>query len=277
MKHVLFILWFVFASTIAAHCQVTADNQVDVELVLAVDVSGSMSPTELRIQRRGYAEALKSDEVWNAIDRGLIGSIAVMYVEWAFYDLQKVIVPWTKISRRQDAHDFADRLLNAEYANMQNTSIVGAIRFGAEQLETNDWYGLRRVVDISGDGPNNQGGLVTSARDAAVDAGIIINGLPIVVTGQVRGRGSFTGDLSEYYESCVIGGPGSFVIPVTRWEEFGEAVRRKLVWELAEVAPAHLVVQANFNPATDYDCEIGEKLSGSWQSENYNGRGVNQN
>lgn len=277
MKRVAFAFWLILASTIAALGQVTADNQVDVELVLAVDVSGSMSPTELRIQRRGYAEALKSDEVWNAIDRGLIGSIAVMYVEWAFYDLQKVIVPWTKISKRKDAHDFADRLLSAEYANMQNTSIVGAIRYGAKQLESNSWYGLRRVVDISGDGPNNQGGLVTSARDAAVDEGIIINGLPIVVTGQVRGRASFRGDLSEYYKSCVIGGPGSFVIPVTRWEEFGEAVRRKLVWELAEYAPASLVVQASFGPSTDYDCEIGEKLRGDWQSEDYNGRGVNQN
>lgn len=277
MREFAIAVLLVLVSTIGTFGQVTADNQVDVELVLAVDVSGSMSPTELRIQRRGYVEALRSDEVWNAIDRGLIGSIAVMYVEWAFYDLQKVIVPWTKISRRKDAHDFADRLLSAEYANMQNTSIVGAIGYGAEQLESNNWYGLRRVVDISGDGPNNQGGLVTTARDAAVDAGIIINGLPIVVTGQVRGRGSFRGDLSKYYESCVIGGPGSFVIPVTKWEEFGEAVRRKLVLELAETPPSPLLMKASFGPRADYDCEIGEKLNGSWQSEDYNGRGVNNN
>lgn len=277
MKQFAFALWMILASTIVTFGQVTANNQVDVELILAVDVSGSMSPTELRIQRRGYVEALKSDEVWNAIDRGLIGSIAVMYVEWARYDLQKIVVPWRKISTREDALEFADLLLNAEYGGMQNTSISGAIRYGADQLNENAWFGLRRVVDISGDGPNNQGGSVTLARDDAISDGIIINGLPIIVTGQVRGRGSFRGDLSEYYKNCVIGGPGSFVIPVTKWEEFGEAVRRKLVWELAQNLAPPLVIKARFDNGSDYDCEIGEKLSGSWQSEDYNGKGVNNN
>lgn len=277
MKQIAFALWIMLASIIAAFGQVSANNQVDVELVLAVDVSGSMSPNELRIQRRGYVEALRSDEVWNAIDRGLIGSIAVMYVEWARYDLQQVVVPWTKISTRKEALNFANRLLNAEYGNMQSTSISGAIGFGMEQLKSNAWHGLRRVVDISGDGPNSQGGLVTVARDEAVNQGVIINGLPIVVTGQVRGRGSFRGDLGEYYKSCVIGGPGSFVIPVTKWEEFGEAVRRKLVWELAQNAPSSFVIQASFESEADYDCEVGEKLHGTWLSEDYDGRGVNNN
>lgn len=277
MKHFAIALLAMLAATITAFGQVTSSNQVDVELVLAVDVSGSMSPTELRIQRRGYVEALKSDEVWNAIDRGLIGSIAIMYVEWARYDLQNIVVPWSKISTRQQAFEFAERLLNAEFGGMQNTSIAGAVRHGAEQLNTNEWFGLRRVVDISGDGPNNQGGSVTLARDDAIREGVIINGLPIVVTGQVRGRGSFRGDLSEYYKSCVIGGPGSFVIPVTRWEEFGEAVRRKLVWELAHIPALSHVVQASFENGSDYDCEIGEKLNGSWQSEDFNGEGVNNN
>ncbi|MEO1745959.1 MAG: DUF1194 domain-containing protein, partial [Pseudomonadota bacterium] len=155
-------------------------EQVDVELVLAVDVSGSMSTDELRIQRRGYVEAFQSTEVHNAIADGLLGSIAVIYVEWARADLKKVIVPWTRIETAADALAFSDRLAAAEIGNMRNTSITGALVFGAAQIETNAYDGLRKVIDISGDGPNNQGGLVTNARDAVISKGVVINGLPIV-------------------------------------------------------------------------------------------------
>ncbi len=260
--------------------QVDIDRQVDVELVLAVDVSGSMSFEEMQIQRRGYAEAFQSDEVFNAIESGLLGKVAVTYVEWARYDLKKVIVPWSLIEDRADADHFAERLLAAETANMRRTSIAGAIEYGMNQIETNHWQGLRQVIDISGDGPNNQGGLVTLSRDKALEAGIIINGLPIMAEsgpGSPVGRGGKWPDLDFYYQACVIGGPGSFVIPVNRWDEFAEGVRRKLVLELAGLTWHSLVQNARFTSVEEVDCEIGEITSGAWQSEGYNGGGPNDN
>ncbi len=263
-----------------AMSQVDMDRQVDVELVLAVDVSGSMSYEEMQIQRRGYAEAFQSDEVFSAIESGLLGKVAVTYVEWARYDLKKVIVPWSLIESRSDADYFAERLLAAETANMRRTSITGAIDYGMNQIATNHWQGLRRVIDISGDGPNNQGGLVTSSRDKALKAGIVINGLPIMAEsgpGSPVGRGGKWPDLDLYYQACVIGGPGSFVIPVNRWDEFAEGVRRKLVLELAGLSWGSLVHKARFTSIEDVDCEIGEITSGAWQSEGYNGGGPNDN
>ncbi|MEO0542505.1 MAG: DUF1194 domain-containing protein [Pseudomonadota bacterium] len=236
---------------------------VDVELVIAVDVSGSMDFGELRIQRRGYVEAFRSPDVHDAIADGLLGSVAVMYVEWARSDLKRVIVPWMRLETPQDAREFADRLEAAGLGNMRNTSISGAIEYGVTQIEGNAFVGSRRVIDVSGDGPNNQGGLVTLARDKAVARGVVINGLPLV-TEPWRERLIFgdDGDLATYFRACVIGGPGSFVIPVTRWEEFGAAVRRKLVLELAGRVPSEpLVKRIQFLdiPTADVDCEIGEK------------------
>lgn len=239
-------------------------EQVDVELVLAVDVSGSMSSTELRLQRRGYAEAFRSSQVHNAIADGLLGTIAVMYVEWARSDLKKVIVPWTIISTPEEANNFADRLLAAEYGNMRNTSITGAIEYSQQQLQTNVAQGLRRVIDISGDGPNNQGGLVTTARDAAVAAGIIINGLPLVVETDERSWAFEMPNLDVYYRACVIGGPGSFVMAVESWERFDEIVRRKIVLELAGKEPELPVQRANFLEPETVDCTIGERMRRIW-------------
>lgn len=239
-------------------------EQVDAELVLAVDVSGSMSSTELRLQRRGYAEAFRSTDVHNAIADGLIGSIAVMYVEWARDDLKKVIVPWMRISGPDDANVFADRLLQAEYENMRNTSITGAIAYGTAQLNGNAYDGLRRVIDISGDGPNNQGGLVTEARDDAVSRGIIINGLPLVIEPWRAGLGFNIPTLDVYYRACVIGGPGSFVMAVDDWDRFPEIVRRKIVLELAG-GPAPYVQRAHIQIADQVDCLIGERLRGMWE------------
>lgn len=239
-------------------------EQVDVELVLAVDVSGSMSSTELRLQRRGYAEAFRSSQVQNAIANGLIGTIAVMYVEWARADLKKVIVPWSIISTPEQANRFADRLMAAEYGNMRNTSITGAIRYGQQQMENNAADGLRSVIDISGDGPNNQGGLVTIARDEAVAAGIIINGLPLVVETDRRGWAFDMPNLDAYYRACVVGGPGSFVMAVDSWERFDEIVRRKIVLELAGLQPTLPVQRANFLEQDTVDCTIGERMRRIW-------------
>lgn len=232
--------------------------EVDVELALMVDVSRSMSADDLEIQRRGYATAIASDEVVNVILNSFTGRIAITYVEWAGYGLQRRIVPWTIIDSRAAAEDVA-ALLTAQFdVSMRRTSISGAIDFARDDIERNAFTGLRRVIDISGDGPNNDGRVVTVARDAAVEAGFIINGLPLMTEDGFTRWG--IADLDDYYRICVIGGPGAFVIPVLSWDDFPMAVRRKLVLELAGPLDLVLISERTGRTETGYDCEIGEKL-----------------
>jgi hypothetical protein len=141
--------------------------QVDAELVLAVDVSRSMSPAELDIQRRGYAQALVSDEVIDAISDGLLGRVAIQYVEWAGQYDQRILVDWTLIEERADAQAFAEQLLAHASLSMSRTSISGGINFAVSAIDTNAYSGSRRIIDISGDGPNNQGPYVVRAPDDA--------------------------------------------------------------------------------------------------------------
>ncbi|MEL7345823.1 MAG: DUF1194 domain-containing protein [Pseudomonadota bacterium] len=245
---------------------VTADPlEVDVELFLAVDVSRSMSPAELEIQRRGYAEALRSDDVVEAITGGLIGKIALTYVEWAGPASQREIVPWTIVDSHEAAVAVSERLALAFNPAMRRTSISGVIDYAHKDIAENDVHGLRRVIDISGDGPNNQGLPVRLARDRALQDGIIINGLPLMTHDGIDafGRGFHLDRLDIYYRTCVIGGPGAFVIPVLDWEEFAQAVRRKLVLEIAGLpgprvqAEVFRIQSASHDPT---DCMIGEKL-----------------
>ncbi|MBT8408416.1 MAG: DUF1194 domain-containing protein [Alphaproteobacteria bacterium] len=256
-----FLLCFVLSLPGATLAQGADPIEVDVELFLAVDVSRSMSPAELEIQRRGYAAALGSDAVGAAIEGGLLGRIAITYVEWAGESSQRIIVDWTLIESRQDARRVAELLTRDWTTFMRRTSISGAINYGAQSIDENNYIGLRRVIDISGDGPNNSGQRVDAARDAAVAEGLIINGLPIMTDPPVSG---FSGrwnidDLDVYYTACVIGGPGAFVIPVTDWAQFADAVRRKLVLEIAGRPPERLW-RAQSRPSPAYDCLIGEKL-----------------
>ncbi|WP_292329470.1 DUF1194 domain-containing protein, partial [Mesorhizobium sp.] len=239
---------------------------VDVELVLAVDVSLSMSPAELEIQRHGYAAALMHDNVLKAIADGAYGKIAVTYVEWAGTTWQRVVVPWTVIANRADAEGFVAKLEANPPDSARRTSISGALSFGSDLFAESGFQGTKRVIDVSGDGPNNQGAPVDLTRDEVVRQGITINGLPLMT------RGGFSGafdveNLDRYYSDCVIGGPGAFMIPVNDWTQFPEAIRRKLVLELAGPASpqwaadeaAHVpVVLADDKPATD--CLAGEKM-----------------
>ena len=233
-------------------------TEVDVELALMVDVSRSMGPEELEIQRRGYAEAIASDEVVNVILNSYTGTIAVTYVEWAGRHLQRTIIPWTLIDSREAAEAVAANLTAEIDLSMRRTSISGAIEYAQFDIETNDFNGLRKVIDISGDGPNNDGLPVTEARDAALAAGIVINGLPLMTEDSTSRWG--IDDLDVYYQNCVIGGPGAFVIPVLEWKDFPLAVRRKLVLELAGPPDVLLVQGTTGQTATGYDCLIGEKL-----------------
>lgn len=254
------ILAFVFAALLAGPSG-AEDVEVDVELLLAVDVSRSMTPAELEIQRRGYAEALRSDEVISALQGGLLGRVALSYVEWAGAGAQRIVVDWTLIEDRAGAEAFAAKLDTQFNPALRRTSITGAIAFGRESLNGNAFAGLRRVIDISGDGPNNHGGLVTLARDRAVAEGIVINGLPLMTVEVPRSRWHLD-DLDIYYRTCVIGGPGSFVIPVTSWADFAQAVRRKLVLELVGTSPAPTPRPVQYRPGPNdaRDCQIGEKI-----------------
>ncbi len=247
------------------------DEVVDVELVLAVDVSLSMSPSELDIQRDGYAAALVHEQVMRAIKDGVHGKIAVTYFEWAGDYTQHVVVPWTRISNEAEAQAFVAQMTANPPRSARRTSISGALLYAEKLFDDSGFRGMKRVIDVSGDGPNNQGEPVAETRDAIAAKGITINGLPLMTSGGFAS--SFdVNDLDAYYQNCVIGGPGAFVIPVNEWSQFPEAIRRKLVLELAMIPPAWpaptagsdkepVVVLAQATPG--YDCLIGERI---WQN-----------
>lgn len=260
------------ALTLSLTTAARAAEPVDVELVLAVDVSLSMSAEELEIQRHGYAAALTHESVLRAIAGGAYGKIAVTYVEWAGTHWQRVVVPWTVIAGRADAERVVRRLDALPPDSARRTSISGALSFGADLFAESGFHGSRRVIDISGDGPNNQGAPVAGVRDEVVGEGIVINGLPLMTRAGFSG-GYDIGDLDRYYSDCVIGGPGAFMIPVNDWTQFPEAVRRKLVLELAGLAPPTRAREAPGWPpvvlaqgTVPADCMVGEKM---WRDRNW--------
>jgi hypothetical protein len=237
-----------------------AVSTVDLELVLAVDVSYSMDMDELAIQREGYAQAIISKEFLQALKTGPTGKIAVTYFEWAASSDQKIIIPWRVIDGPETADAVANEIMKTPIRRASRTSISGAINFAMPLFEENPYHGLRRVIDISGDGPNNNGAPVTGARDAALEKGITINGLPIMVKEPSYSTMDID-NLDFYYEDCVIGGPGSFVVTIKDREKFKEAIRTKLLLEVAGRMPERRVVPvAEKEPRVS--CLIGEKI---WQ------------
>jgi hypothetical protein len=235
-------------------------TEVDVELVLAVDISYSMDPEELALQRDGYVQALQSPEFLNAVREGVNGRIAVTYVEWAGIVTQHMILPWRMLDGPASASAIAAEIMQAPTRRARRTSISGALRFSTALFDASGYKGIRRVIDVSGDGTNNEGPIVTAARDAALAKGVTINGLPIMlkrpnpVTMDIP-------DLDVYYEDCVIGGPGAFVIPVRGRDEFAPAIRKKLLLEIAGHPPAARVMPAQAR-APRVSCTIGERM---WQ------------
>lgn len=210
----------------------SADAEVDVELVLAVDISQSMDRDEQEVQRAGYVSALTSREVLAAIRDGPTGRIAITYFEWSGVGEHFTVAEWSIIQDEATAAAFAARIAEAPLRQMQRTSIFSALEKSAELIASNEYQGLRKVIDISGDGPNNQGGTVTQMRDKVISAGITINGLPLMMKSETSAWQAML-HLDHYYEDCVIGGPGAFAIPVRSKEAFAEAVRMKLVLEIA--------------------------------------------
>ena len=238
-----------------------ANPTVDVELVLAVDVSYSMDMDELALQREGYAQAIVSKEFLQALKNGPNGKIAVTYFEWAASSDQKIIIPWRVIDGPETADAVADEIMKTPIRRASRTSISGAINFAMPLFDENPHRGLRRVIDISGDGPNNNGAPVTVARDAALEKGIIINGLPIMVKEPSYSTMDID-NLDLYYEDCVIGGPGSFVVTIKDRDKFKEAIRTKLVLEVAGRTPERPVVPAAEQGAAGQLHDRREDLAG---------------
>jgi len=239
-----------------------ADNSagipVDVELVLAVDISYSMDPEEQAMQREGYVEALTSTEFLQALRQGMLGKIAVTYVEWAGATDQRVVMPWRLIDGPEAADAVAQEISKAPYRRASRTSISGALLFSAPLFENSGYRGARQVIDISGDGANNDGPLVDLTRDEVLAKGIVINGLPVMLKRPMSSTMDI-GELDIYYEDCVIGGPGAFVVPIREREKFREAVRTKLVLEIAQTTPVHRVIPASAQEPR-ISCSIGERL-----------------
>jgi hypothetical protein len=215
---------------LAAPAPARAQTQVDLQLVLAVDVSGSVNQTRFILQREGYAEAFRNPKVLNAIRSGMSQAIAVTMFQWTGPRLQVHVVPWMVIRDEASANAFAAAVEGAPRALFSGgTSLSGAIDFGMRILSFSDLTAARRVIDVSGDGSNNAGRPVQLARDDAVAAGVTINGLPIPWLEY---------QLDRYFYDYVIGGPGAFVIGAETYEQFGDAILRKLILEIAGTSPS---------------------------------------
>lgn len=261
------------AAALALALEAKAQEPVDVALVLAVDVSRSMSRSELTIQRDGYAAALNHPDVVRAISQGAYGRIAVTMFEWAGNSSTRAVFDWTLVATAEDADQLSETVRQSQPSGLRRTSISGAIRHALRLLDEAPFDGFRKVIDISGDGPNNQGQPVLDAREAALSKRVVINGLPLMTRDGSDG-GFNIPDLDTYYAECVIGGPGSFLVPVTSWDQFPEAIRRKLILEIGAVPPlSQTVIPAQAAPAQrlrsssqPYDCLIGEKI---WQQRQW--------
>jgi hypothetical protein len=200
--------------------------------VLAVDVSRSIDEVEAELQRRGYVEALTSPRVIDAILSGENRRIALCYTEWAGTHYQVVVIDWTVIDSAAAARQFADKLAEAPRASQSWTAVGAALHFASQRFEKAGSDAKRRVIDISGDGRTNDGPPAEVVRDRLVAQGIVINGLPVMMNRSNFGRPPDTG-LDKYYEESVIGGPGSFMISAASFDDFGRAVRSKLVREIS--------------------------------------------
>jgi hypothetical protein len=234
---------------------------VDLELILAADISGSMTKDELRIQREGYVNALRNVDVINAALSGTRGRIAIAYFEWASPDDQRLIMPWTVIDGPDSARSFAKALKEQPIGTYFDvglrsggTSISGALSFSSHLLQSSALQADRQVIDVSGDGPNNCGAPIAPVRDGVISRGATINGLAISLSK--RAPSGTTDSLGEptlgwYYKSCVIGGPGAFVITVGDRAEFENAIKRKLVLEIAGAPPRVQLAAESLSPRAD--------------------------
>ncbi len=209
-----------------------AETPVDLQLVLAVDVSRSIDEVEAELQRRGYIDALTDDRVIDAILSGEHRRIAVCYTEWAGSHYQAVIIDWSMIDGADAARRFGDKLAEAPRTSQSWTAVGTALAHAGRQFEQAGFTSRRRVIDISGDGRTNDGPPADLVRDKLVAQGIVINGLPVMMNRTNFGRPPDL-QLDKSYEESVIGGPGSFLIVASSFSDFGRAIRNKLIREIS--------------------------------------------
>lgn len=233
-----------------------APVDVDLQLILAVDVSASMDLDELRVQREGYVAAISDPQIGTAIKSGFRGRIALAYVEWAGPAYQVVTMPWRVIDGAEAARRFADELAAKPILRETNTSISALLLRAATLFDDGAFRGGRRVIDVSGDGPNTTGALVAAVRDRVVSRGIVVNGLPLLLHPAPGNLADAT-DLVAYYEDCVTGGPGAFVLPVREMSNIAAGIRRKLILEIAGLPPRLVPAAAHTRPRAD--CSLGQK------------------
>jgi Protein of unknown function (DUF1194) len=213
-----------------------AAERVDLLLVLAADVSRSVDQPKFKLQRDGYAAALSDKRVLDAIASGRNQRIAVAYVEWSGVTAQKLLIDWMIINGSDSARRFGDNLIELPRSFAERTSISGAIDYSMNLLEQAPFQAERRTIDVSGDGTNNSGRDVTSARDAAIAKGVTVNGLVILSDRPMAWNPEHTnppGGLANYYRENVIGGPGAFVVVAEDFNSFGQAIIKKLIAEIA--------------------------------------------
>ena len=228
-------------------------KEVDMALAMAIDISGSIDPDEARLQRQGYVEAFRDPVIVRAILGGNAGRIAVAYYEWSDSWVQKLLIDWTLLDSEQSIADFAARLAAAPISIARRTSISGAIRYAIPLFGRSPYEAERKVLDISGDGSNNDGGLVTDLRYDALKERIVINGLPIMNDRPNPFGFPSETDLDKYYLHCVTGGPRSFVEVAVNFEDFPRAVRKKLLQEVADIGP-----RLEFGPQFGHDFDVGD-------------------
>jgi hypothetical protein len=257
--HYIVILLALLTTAVGSAAASEQSLRVDIELVIAVDVSSSMDEEEQRTQRAGYVEAFRNPLITGAILAGPLGRIAVTYVEWGGTSVQTV--PWTLIDSRASAAQFARTLSNRPIRKIPFTSISNAIAFARHLIHSNAFQARRLIIDISGDGPNNYGAPAPVARNAAVDEGIVIDGLPIMLD-EPDGAPTIL-DIDAYYNHCVIGGDGAFSVKVSALNQFGEAIRNKLVTEISGLKLSELPQDQFWRVQYGeprYNCFIGEEL-----------------
>lgn len=217
---------------------VCAAEQVDLALVIATDTSRSIDEMEARLQREGVAAALRHPDIISAIQSGYNRRIAVAYIDWSSPPFSQIIMNWRVISDQASADAYVHALADIPITLGQRTSISDGIDMAMKLLMDGSIQATRMAIDVSGDGPNNNGRMVTDARDEAVAKGVTINGLPIINDRDAFGFGNLN-DLDDYYRGCVIGGPGAFIVVAKDFEDFATAIRRKLIFEIAGHVPQH--------------------------------------
>lgn len=252
-----------------------ATERVDLELVLATDTSRSIDESEARLQREGVAAALRHPDIIQAIQAGYHKKIAAAYIDYSSAYFNEIIVDWRIIKDRDSAAAFAAALIDTPLTFGRRTSISDGLEMAARMIENNQYSGTRKVIDVAGDGPNNHGRLVNDVRDEIIAKGISINGLPIINDDDAVFASRFQiNDLDDYYRGCVIGGRGAFIVVARDFKDFAQAIRRKLIFEIAmsgrtmQASGPQLLhrTQVGRRPYGGYvyqpGCDIGERL---WQ------------